>query len=483
MQKHDLLTLEIQDLAFGGKGIAKIQRPIPDSNETRLYPIFVDGTLPGQTVEAKITKVKKKYATAKCLKITKRSPKEISIPYQDTPGAPWMRLPIEMQLEIKKEQVIDCFHKFAHLQIAPLIEDIIPSPQIWNYRNKMEFSFGPTEETFQKGESAKYDIWTHTGYGLGSKKRGQFHLVTSLEKPSGLFDEDFENLLPHIRTFCQETNLPVYNQRTNKGFFRHLVVRKSHAQNNLLVNLITTSTHANQFPKEEFQTLLQKNLGARLHGLVWSLNDAISDTTQPKIKQTQLCGHSQISEHLNNLNFEMGLESFFQTNPKSAENLYKRVVEYAQLQNGDPALDLYCGTGTIAQVLAKANPKSKITGVEIVPEAVADAKKNARSNQLQNVTFVSHDVKTFLKENIESIANHSTIILDPPRAGMAKKALERIIKTTPKKIVYVSCNPATMARDTKYLQENDFALQKITLIDQFPHTSHIECIGLYESNQ
>lgn len=526
MKKGDILEFEIIDLAFGGRGVGKVKMkneelrmktpPPPPFQGGKEFIVFVDGALPGQQVRVRITEKKKNYAEAKLLEILKRSPLEVETGYQDVPGAPWARLPHEKQIEFKEAQVKDLFRKFAKMDIEPILDEIISSPIVWNYRNKMEFSFGFSDEDFEMVESKETlltplskrggkKVWKHFGFALGSKKRGQFHLVENLESPSGLFDEEFEKCIPRIREFCEETKLQPYNQKTNEGFFRHLVVRKSFYQDKFLINLVTTSGRdvacnvSTDFP-EKFVKFLTDRLGNRIGGIFWSQNDAISDTAHNFEQRELLYGSEYLIEKINDLEFEISLDSFFQTNVKSAELLYKKVASYCDggcvqrkenqikppptppFQGGKRSviLDLFCGTGTIGQILAKTSPNTQIIGVEIVESAVEDAKKNAKRNSLSNIEFHCDDVRVYLKSQVlQNPGLVDTIILDPPRGGIAPKALQRVIDFRAPQIIYVSCNPATMARDTEIFQKSGYTLQKISIVDQFPHTSHVECVGKF----
>lgn len=465
MKKGEILELSISDLAFGGKGLAKVDDG---------FVIFVDGALPGQVVRAKLVTKKKKFGEAKLLEILKRSSLEVENDYQEVPGAPWAKLPSDKQLEFKVAQVKDLFKKFAKLDITSLLDEVISSPVTWNYRNKMEFSFGFSDEDFEEKEGKKK--WRHFNFSLGSKKRGQFHLVENLESPSGLFDEEFEKIVSGIRSFCEKTKLQPYNQKTNEGFFRHLVVRKSFLENKFLINLVTTSRGAGEFDREGFVNFLREKLSDRIAGIFWSQNDAVSDTAGNFENRELLWGTEKLTEKLCDLEFEISMDSFFQTNVKSAELLNKKCVQYCDLKKSEIVLDLYCGTGTIGQILSKAYPDASVVGVEIVESAVRDARENAKRNSLENIEFHCEDVRKFLKTFDGKV---STIVLDPPRSGIVPKALERVVEFGADKIVYVSCNPATMARDTEIFQKSGYQLQKISIVDQFPHTSHVECVGLF----
>ncbi len=489
MKIGEILELEITDLAFGGRGISKItndelRMTNEENKKSKDFIVFVDGALPGQTVEAKIAKKKRRYAEAKLVNVLKRSDKEVEINYQLVSGAPWATLAIEDQQKYKKIQVFDLFRKFANIDLREngLFDEYIESPLIWNYRNKMEFSFGPIEETFELDEEGK-KIWSHTGFGLGSKKRGQYWLVENLEKPSGLFDEAFEKELPNIRSWAESSGLMVYNTKTQKGFFRHLVVRKSYKQDHFLINLVTSVDSGNRFEVQEFIDLMKNILGNRLGGIFWTQSD---DTGNPMVKYKSrhfLAGTKKLEEWLtvknNSLQFAIALDSFFQTNPKSAEKLYGKVVDYVTPKVGEKIFDCFCGTGTIAQILAKSSPKSKIYGIELVESAIVDAIASAKRNEVGGIKFFNDDVGKFLTAHPYFKNEIDTIVLDPPRSGIAPKTLKKVIDLGAKKIVYVSCNPATMARDAEILEKSGYKLKKLSLVDQFPHTSHVEAVGMF----
>ena len=481
MKKGEVFELSVLRLAFGGKGIAYVERP-DFQGQVGAFVVFVDGALPGQVIKARIMVIKKKYAEAKLLEIITPSSEEIAISYQAVPGAPWARLPIAKQLEYKTSQVFELFKKFAAVDLSSFLDEVIPSPEVWNYRNKMEFSFGVSEEGFVLQEAQK--VWHHSGFALGSKKRGQYWLVENLERPSGLFDEDFECLLPVIRAFCEKTGFPVFNQKTGVGFFRHLVVRKSCFEDAFLVNLVTMSTCEADVDiyyrsMQAFASLIEKALGGRLKGVFWSQNDSTGDSAQNFEKRIRLYGEEKLVERIHGLDFEISLDSFFQTNSASAEKLYQKVVDYAHLGAGERALDLYCGTGTIGQILAQSFPRASVFGVEIVEAAVEDAQRNSVRNGLKNISFFCEDVRRFLKAKPELIGAVSLVVLDPPRAGLSPKALQRALDLRADNLIYVSCNPATMARDMVALLAAGYRLNQFALVDQFPHTSHVECVGKF----
>ena len=413
MKKGEQITGEITAMAFGGKGIMKIDEKV----------VFIDKTIIGQTITAQVTKNKKSYAEAKIISIDKKSPIQQENEFQPTPGAPWMSIPIEKQQQIKRELVFEHFKKFAKIDLNIFFDELIASPQTWFYRNKMEYSFGPTGETCTEDEEGKR-TWTHEGFGLGSKKRGQFWLVESLEKSSGLFDADVEENLNELQQWCEDTGLKVYNTRSHEGFFRHLMIRKSFYEDSFLVHLITSSQEKEKFDSIEFEELVSK-LMPKAKGILWSVNDALGDSING-LEQTQvLKGSLTITDVLLGLSFEVSTHSFFQPNPAAAEKIYKKVIQYLDKDEADHIYDLYCGTGTIGQVIAKNFPDKTITGVELVADAVANAEYNAKKNEIPNVKFVCDKVENFLKDEGD-LVGESTVILDPPRAGLHPKALEHL---------------------------------------------------------
>ncbi|UKN02498.1 23S rRNA (uracil(1939)-C(5))-methyltransferase RlmD [Paracrocinitomix mangrovi] len=472
MKRGDIIEVEITDYAFGGKGIAKQQ------TEQGQYVIFVENTYPGQVVEARIAKKRKKHAECKLLRVIKDSPIAVDLGYQPISGAPYIKLPVDVQHKLKQESTLQQYKRIGDIQdVEDKFESYIASPADFNYRNKMEYSFSSIRQDLESGEEVD------DAFALGFKTRGTWWKVENLDKESGLFDKDFENKLHEIREFLATTNLPAWHPPQKKGFFRHLVVRKSFDQDQLLINLVTSSQGLKKFDRKAFADFMQNLLGKRLAGLQHTINDDVSDRAKIENGNNELLfGETVVLEKLLGLNFEISMESFFQTNPKSAERLYAKAIEYAQ-ENFDLSnqylMDLFCGTGTIGQIMASKIEGVKVVGVDIVPEAIEDAKRNAKRNKIGNLDFYAADVGKFLNEYPNFTGKIHTIILDPPRAGIAPKTLKKVMAIGAKQIVYISCNPATQARDAKEMDMEGYKLKKLSLVDQFPHTSHIEAVALF----
>jgi len=473
VKKNQVLALKIEEYAFGGKGIAKIRSEEGD------FVVFVPNTLPGQLVKVQISKSSKKYAEAKLIDVLEPSEDEVEVPFQDIPGAPYIQLPIELQHQYKKKSTLSLFKRIGKVaNIEDLFDEFVSSPNVFHYRNKMEYGFS----AIGYDRIAKRDKDEFT---LGFKRRGVWWMGDNLNKDSGLFDKQMEDELMNIRSYCIETGLPPWHGPKREGFFRYFVVRKSFKTNELLCNLVTTSGDLDQFDLKKFAAFLKGIFGERLAGLLHTINDETGDRTIATAGSIDLVyGKDKIVEELLGLNFEISMKSFFQTNPKCAEKLYSKVVEYVLEDktkvDNTVIMDLFCGTGTIGQIVASKSKNAKIVGVDIVASAIADAKKNAKRNHIAGLQFYAADVGKFLVAHPEYKNKIKTIILDPARAGIAPKTLQKIIGLNADRMIYVSCNPATQARDTEILREAGYEIKKISLVDQFPHTAHIETVVLFE---
>jgi len=471
--RGETITVAITGYSFGGNGVAKIPTDQGD------FVVFVNNTFPGQTVTAKIEKKKKRYCEAKLIDVIERSPLEVISEYQEISGAPYIFVPVEIQEKEKKESTLEIYRKLGNFQdIKDRYDEMISSPVHYFYRNKMEYSFSCIEHDLETNQELD------DAFALGFKRRGTWWKVESLNKPSGMFDEEWEAKLFEVRNYLKNTGLIAWHPPQKKGFFRHIVVRKSFDQDQLLLNLVTASEGIEQFDVVKFGEFLKSLFGNRIAGFQHTINDNVAD--RAKIENgtyTLVFGEPVVAEKLLGLTFEISMESFFQTNPKSAEKLYNKALDYVfeeEIPQDDVVMDLFCGTGTIGQILSTRRSDVKIVGVDIVEEAIADAKRNATRNNISNVEFYAADVGKFLREHPEFIGKISSIILDPPRAGIAPKTLQKVIDLGAKNIVYISCNPSTQARDAETLKKAGYNMEKLSLVDQFPHTGHIEAIAKFK---
>ncbi|MBJ05182.1 MAG: 23S rRNA (uracil(1939)-C(5))-methyltransferase RlmD [Flavobacteriales bacterium] len=465
IKKNARIKIKIQDIVYGGNGIHKNSKNDP--------VIFVKNGIKGQTVLAEITKVKPSYAEAKIINVIVKSPLQKKRIYQKISGAPYFEIDIEHQRNMKTQLVFDVFKKIAGIQnIENYFETLIKSPKTWHYRNKMEYAFSSI--IYDKIKQRDID-----DFGLGFKKANTWWMVENLDKESGLFDKQWEDSIIRIREFCQKSKLPAWNIPQKKGFFRNLNVRKSYYENKLLIELVTSSEGLNNFKIHDFVDFVLSIHGKKIAGIIHTINDNISDRIDyNKTTSKVVYGKNKINEKIIDLNFEISMSSFFQTNPICAEKLYEKVIDYSKIESCENSiiLDLFCGTGTITQLIASSNKKNQVIGVDIVESAIRNAKQSAKKNNIKNSNFYALDINKFLISKPHLTNKIQTIIVDPPRPGISKKSLKKIIELNSKKIIYVSCNPSTQARDIKILMENGYEIDQFSIADQFPHTHHIETI-------
>jgi 23S rRNA (uracil1939-C5)-methyltransferase len=472
INRGEIIEVKIEDLAFGGQGIARLK------TETGDFILFIDNSFPGQVVRARVEKKRKRHAECKLIDVIERSPLEKVTDFQEISGAPYIFVPIEIQKEYKQKTTLDVYRRIGNIkEIDSLFDQFIDSPEQYFYRNKMEYSFSCIEHVPETGEELD------DAFALGFKRRGTWWKVENLNKPSGLFDEQWETILPEFRDLLRSFELPAWHPPQKKGFFRHIVVRKSFEQDQLLIHIVTSSDGIERFSTEKVVAFLTEKLGNRLAGCWHTINDNVADRAKIENGTSNLLvGNAVVVEKMLGLSFEISMESFFQTNPKSAERLYSKAIDYVaeNATDGGVIMDLFCGTGTIGQLIAQRVNTAEIVGVDIVEEAIADAKRNATLNKLDQLKFFAADVGKFLSLHPEYQGRIDTIVLDPPRAGIAPKTLLKVMALDAKHIVYISCNPATQARDAETMEKNGYRMVKLSLVDQFPHTSHIEAIGVFE---
>jgi 23S rRNA (uracil1939-C5)-methyltransferase len=472
VNRGEIIEVEIEDLAFGGQGIARLK------SETGDFILFIENTFPGQLVRARVEKKRKRHGECKLIDVIQRSPIEVVSDFQEISGAPYIFVPIEAQKEFKQKTTLDVYRRIGNIKhVDDLFDAFIASPEHYFYRNKMEYSFSCIEHVPATGEELD------DAFALGFKRRGTWWKVENLNKPSGLFDEQWETILAEFRDLLKSFNLPAWHPPKKEGFYRHIVVRKSFDQDKLLIHIVTSSNGIKQFDKKAVVAFLKEKLGNRLAGVWHTVNDNIADRAKIENGTSELLiGDAVVVEKMLGLSFEISMESFFQTNPKSAERLYTKAIDYVceTAKDGGVIMDLFCGTGTIGQLIAQRIQAKEIIGVDIVEEAITDAKRNAKNNGLAHLKFFAADVGKFLSLHPEYLGRIDSIVLDPPRAGIAPKTLLKVMALGAKHIVYISCNPATQARDAETMQKNGYNMVKLSLVDQFPHTSHIEAIAVFE---
>ncbi|EPS48576.1 23S rRNA (uracil(1939)-C(5))-methyltransferase RlmD [Clostridium botulinum] len=445
MRKGKEYEFLIEETEFPGTGVAQKDG----------VPVYIKGTVPGQKVLAKVTKKRREYAQAKLLEIIENIDYAIENKcphFGQCGGCSTQYIPYEKQLQIKEEQLLKLF-KSKEIKGFDFL-GVEKSPEEYEYRNKMEFTFGDME----KGGDLTL--------GMHVKNRN-FSIVTV--DNCEIVDRDFRNILTTVVNYFNEKRLPKYRVMSHEGFLRNLVIRKAKNTGEILVNIVTTSQMEFDF-KEIVDMLLKVECKGEIKGILHTINDTLSDVVQVD-KLEILYGRDYIIEELLGLKFKIAPEAFFQTNSKGAEKLYSIVKDFLGDASSKVVFDLYCGTGTIGQIVA---PKAKkVIGVELIEEAVKAANENAKLNGLNNCEFIAGDVAKVIKDVKQK---PDIIILDPPRPGVHPVALEYVVKFEPKEIIYVSCNPKTLVDDLKYLIDNGYKLEKVKGMDMFPHTPHVECV-------
>jgi 23S rRNA (uracil1939-C5)-methyltransferase len=434
----DELELRIDSLAFGGAGVAR-------SNG---YVVFVEGAFPGDHVRARVHHRKRAYAQARTLELLEPGPNRVE-PLAQHPGAPWQELAYATQLEIKQHQVDDSLRRIGHLEgfdLAP----IVPAEQQWRYRNKLEYSFG----TGSGGELT-----------LGFHAPGSWEQIIPIEDCL-LASEAGNRARAAVLEWCRAQNLEAFDRRERTGFLRNLVVREGRRSGQIQLRLITAQGE-----------LDGGSLAAAVaaDGLLWTRTDAVAETSSGG-KTELLAGSFTLAERLCGLDLAISPEAFFQTNTEMAERLYAIAGEACELKGWERVFDLFCGTGTIG--LSIASRAGHVYGLEIDARAAADAIENAARNDIANASFFAGDVRLAMGDLRERAGRPDVVIVDPPRAGLSQKVVRRIIDTAPKRIVYVSCNPTTLAPNAAQLTEAGWRLERVAAVDMFPQTPHIECVAL-----
>jgi 23S rRNA (uracil1939-C5)-methyltransferase len=456
LKKRKAYELEIIDLAFGGKGLAK-----PEG-----FPVFIDRCVPGDKVFAKITKKKKSWAEGKLIQILTPSPlrTEGKCRYCDfCGGCKWQQIGYDLQLAYKKSHVMESLQHIGGLKDVPVM-DVIPSDAIYEYRNKMEFSCSSKRWLLPwelENEEIKKD------FGIGLHVPGTFDKVIDIEQCE-IMPMLGNKILNDVRNFIRASGLPAYHLRTHEGFWRFLMLRHSKAFDTWMVNIVTT--YKSMDPVMELADLLARKY-PQIESIMNNITDARSGISTGK-EELCLYGKDHIKEKLGRFFFKISANSFFQTNTGSCEKLYAKVAQYAALTGKETVIDLYSGTGTIPIWLS--GQARMVVGIEIVTSAVADARLNASLNKIDNCEFLEGDIKTVLPTFKTA---PDVMIVDPPRVGMHKDVVQQVLGLLPERIVYVSCNPATLARDLEMLCVK-YDVKEVTPVDMFPHTYHIESIAL-----
>ncbi len=480
MKKGQICEGIVQYTDFPNKALV-ITNETDGQGNNQEYRVTVKGALPGQKISYVVKKARRDKCQGRLKEVIEKSPLETQTPACDKfgicGGCNYQSLPYNEQLNLKKAQVqklIDgAYQELSQAAEKNYIYDgIVPSPDVYEYRNKMEFSFG---DEYKGGPLA-----------LGLHKKGSMHDIVNADGCK-IVHSDFSKILSCVRNYFYEKQIPHYNKNTHIGVLRHLLVRKSISSGELLVALVTSSQQDLSVQlKELSKILLQVEMEGKLSGFLHIVNDTLGDVV--KSDETNIIyGKDWFMEEILGLKFRITPFSFFQTNTKGAEVLYTRARDYilenfsfdkkeetlGSILKDKTVFDLYSGTGTIAQIIAPI--AKKVIGVEIVEEAVQAAKENAELNGLSNCEFIAGDVLKVI-DDIEEKPDF--IILDPPRDGIHPKALRKIIDYGVDRIVYISCKPTSLARDLVVLEEHGYHLERMSNVDMFPGTVHVETVVL-----
>ena len=454
MKKKDEIILEIADVNFPNKAYGYYEGE----------KVIVKNAVPGQKVQAQVFKKRGSGVEARLQEVIERSPLEreagMCSHYALCGGCTYQTMRHEEELGLKERQVKRLLEN-AGICVQSW-EGIVPAPSETGYRNKCEFSFGDEEKD---GDLA-----------LGMRKRMSYYEVVTL-KDCNIVDADYLRIIEGTLQFFQERRVPFYHKARHDGSLRHLVVRKGAATGEILINLVTSSEVP--FSVEEFKDmLLGLELDGSVCGILHSVNDGLADVVKSD-EMRLLYGRDFFMEKLFDLEFKVSVYSFFQTNSAGAEKLYSIVKEFAGDVADKTVFDLYCGTGTIGQIMAEAGSK-KVLGIELIEEAVVAANENAKRNHLENCTFLAGDVLKMVDELEE---RPDLIIVDPPRDGIHPKAIGKIIAFGAPEIVYVSCKPTSLARDLEIFQQEGYQVERVKLMDMFPRTVHVETVVLLSKGE
>jgi 23S rRNA (uracil1939-C5)-methyltransferase len=448
VRKGEELELRVDSLAYGGNGVARHDG----------FVVFVRRALPGDSVRARVTKVKRGYAEAHVSELIEAGPDRVEAlctHFGQCGGCRFQDYAYERQIESKHNQVRDALVRLGGIPDPPL-QPIVPALSQYGYRNKVEYSF-------TLGEA---------GVALGFHRAGRWDQVLDLSE-CRLTTDVGNAIRTAVRDWAREEGLDAYDQNTHSGYLRHLVVREGRNTGQVLVMLVTAA--GEKFDPDYLIETLRRF--PEVHSIHWAINESQAEVTN--LPSRLLWGAEWIEEEILGLRFRIRPNAFFQTNTEMAEKLYELAIDAAGLTGAETVYDLYCGTGTIG--LALAGRALTVWGIEISEEAVACAIENATLNGVTNSAFFAGNVGQVLQELRERSGDPDVVVVDPPRAGLAGKGLRRTGELQAPRIVYVSCNPTTLAGDLKVLREDyGYELLRCTPVDMFPHTPHIESVSLLE---
>uniref|UniRef100_A0A7U4DMI2 RNA methyltransferase, TrmA family n=1 Tax=Geobacillus sp. (strain Y4.1MC1) TaxID=581103 RepID=A0A7U4DMI2_GEOS0 len=444
--KNEYYDATFEDLTHDGLGVAKIDG----------FPIFVKNGLPGERAKIKVIKVKKGYGYGRLIELYEQSPDRAEPPcpiYKQCGGCQLQHLSYDGQLRAKQKQVKEVMARIGKLENV-IVHPVIGMKNPWRYRNKAQVPVGEREGRLVAGfyQERSHEI---------------------IDMDACLIQQEMNDAVVRtVKKICEKYRIPVYNEAAHKGVLRHIMARYGAATQEVMVVLITRTAelpHKKKIVQEIIESV------PNVKSIIQNINPKKTNVIMGDETKV-LWGAEYIYDYIGDIQFAISARSFYQVNPAQTKVLYEKALEYAQLTGEETVIDAYCGIGTISLFLAKK--AKKVFGVEVVPEAIEDAKRNAALNRITNVEFAVGEAEAVIPKWYKQGIRADCIVVDPPRKGCDETLLQTIIAMKPKRVVYVSCNPATLARDLRILEDGGYQTLEVQPVDMFPHTAHVECCAL-----
>ncbi|WP_026133718.1 23S rRNA (uracil(1939)-C(5))-methyltransferase RlmD [Oceanobacillus kimchii] len=444
VNKNEIYTLTFEDLTHEGNGVAKIEG----------YPLFVPDVLPDEEAKVKVVKINKNFGFGKLLELTKTSSHRVEPTcHVHCGGCQLQHMSYDLQLQMKQDQVHNVMKKVAHLDHV-LVHPILGMEEPSHYRNKVQIPVGE-----KNGEVI---------VGFYQKRS---HRILKNQDTCHIQDEAINEVLPFTRQLMNKYGIQAYDEKSHRGQLRHIMVRVGHHTKDIMIVFVTKTS---KFPEKDRIIKELTEQFPQVKSIVQNVNDQRTNVVLGK-KTKVLWGENYIYDKIGDLTFAISPKSFFQVNPIQTKVLYDKALEYANIDKDDVVIDAYCGIGSISLFLAQK--AKKVYGIEVVPEAIEDAKMNAEINGMNNVEFSVGQAEKVMPKWKEQGLDPDVIVVDPPRKGCDVDFLEAMIAMKPKRIVYVSCNPSTLARDLRILEDGGFETKQVQPVDMFPSTNHVECVA------
>ena len=449
VKKNETVQLTIEDLTHEGNGVGKVDG----------YPIFIPLGLPGEKADVKVIKVNKRFAYGKLLHVHESSQERVTPPcnvYYKCGGCQLQHMSYDMQLEMKQNQVKNVLQKVAHLPEVP-VHPVIGMEDPWRYRNKIQIPVGEKD-----GELI-------TGF-----YQQRSHRIIEDMETCVIQDELGDNIVEAVRKIGTDLGIRAYDEQAHRGELRHIIVRTAYTTNEAMLVVVTRTENLTK-QRQLVERITQQF--PEIQSIIHNVNSQKTNVILGKKSHT-IFGEDYIYDTIGDLQFGISAHSFYQVNPVQTKKLYDTALEYANVSSNDIVIDAYCGIGTISLFLAQK--AKKVYGVEIVPQAIDDAKENAKRNKMDNVEFVVGEAEKIMPWWTKQGLRPDVIVVDPPRKGCDESLLEAMIAMNPQRIVYVSCNPSTLARDLRILEDGGYRTQEVQPVDMFSQTSHVECVSLLQ---